>query len=131
MRLRGPGPAFLAVYQDVLFAYLISILFLYPYGVTVLEVASFRPPDLFALAALALGIGAVLAGGRVRITRAVFVVAGAFVLLELAAPVIGAVGYRRFGDVVSALRMAMLWLPMVLLTMLAPPTVALQFEDRL
>ncbi len=125
------GPAFLPVYQGVLFAYLISILFLYPYGITVGEVASLRPPDLFALAALALGVGAVLAGGRVRVTRMLFVVAGAFVLLELAAPVVGAVGYRRFTDVVSALRMAMLWLPMILLTMLAPPAAALQFEDRL
>jgi len=128
---RRLGPALLSVYQAVVIGYLISILFLYPYGVPVGEFASLRPPDLFALAALALGLGGVLVSGRVRINRMLFGFAGAFVLFELAAPLIGAVGYRRFSDGISALRMAMLWLPMILLTMLAPPTAARQFEDRL
>jgi hypothetical protein len=58
-------------------------------------------------------------------------IAGAFVLLELATPFVGAVGYRRPGDAGSALRMAMLWLPMVFLTMLAPARHSLLFEAKL
>jgi hypothetical protein len=53
------------------------------------------------------------------------------VLFEIYAPIVGALGYRRPADFVSAVRMVMLWLPMLLLTMLAPPLASLGFERRL
>lgn len=128
---RHPGPDFLSLYQRLLVGYLISILFLYPYGVPVGDFASLRPPDLFALALLLLGACAILVQGRIHVARMVFAVAGTFVLFEMAAPMIGAMGYRRFSDGISALRMAMLWLPLIMLTMLAPPSKALVMEDRI
>lgn len=111
--------------------YLASLLYLYPYGIPVAAEANLRVPDLFALVALLLGFGAILLKGQIRVDRVLLGVAGAFLFLELSAPFIGAVGYRRPIDAVSALRMAMLWLPMVFLAMLAPSWRALRFEESL
>jgi hypothetical protein len=78
-----------------------------------------------------MGLGATLLKGQIKVDRVFLAVAGAFLLLELSLPVIGAVGYRRPVDFVSALRMAMLWLPMVFLTLLAPSWRSVQFEESL
>ena len=66
-----------------------------------------------------------------RVDRTLFAIIGLFLVMELVIPIVGAVGYRRPVDVVSALRMAMLWLPMVFLTMLVPAVRALDFERSL
>jgi hypothetical protein len=63
--------------------------------------------------------------------RTCLAIAGAFVLLALLLPFVGAVGYRRAGGAARALRMAVLWLPMVFLTMLAPPRNSVLFEAKL
>ncbi|MGH8223101.1 MAG: hypothetical protein ACREQZ_09010 [Woeseiaceae bacterium] len=121
----------IGTYQSLVVWYLISLLYLYPYGISVSDEASLRVPDLLAVLAILVGVGAILLRRQVKIDRAFLGVAGAFVLLELFAPFVGAIGYRRPIDVVSALRMAMLWLPMIFLTMLAPSWRALRFEKNL
>lgn len=123
--------SFVAVYERLLLWYLASLLFLYPYGIVVGGEASMRPTDLLALAAIVPACGAILVSGKLRLPPLVFGIVGAFLVLELALPFVGAVGYRRPGDVASSLRMAMLWMPMILLTMLAPGLRSIHFEERL
>jgi hypothetical protein len=125
------GGTLVSAYQRVAGWYLVALLYVYPYGISFGEEASLRLSDLFALLALGIGLGAILFRQSVRIDRTFLVVAGAFVLLELLLPFVGALGYRRPGDAASSLRMAMLWLPMVFLTMLAPPRNSVIFEAKL
>ena len=126
-----PGGTLISAYQRVAGWYLVALLYLYPYGVSLGDDASLRLSDLFALLALVVGAGALVLRQEIRIDRTFLAVAGVFVLLELLMPFVGAVGYRRPGDAASALRMAMLWLPMVFLTMLAPPRNSVLFEAKL
>ncbi len=124
----APGRTVVAAYQALMLWYLAALLFLYPYGISLGEDASVRLPDIFAVLALLMGFAAVLQRGSVKFDRTLFAVVGAFVVLELVAPFVGAVGYRRPLDVTSSIRMAMLWMPMLLLVMLASPWRALPFE---
>jgi hypothetical protein len=121
----------LSAYRALLLAYLVAILYLYPYGVPVAENVNVRPPDVLALGLLVLGFAAIMQQGEARADRLLFGVAGAFLLLELALPTIGALGFRRVTDAVGSLRMALLWLPMIFLTMLAPAPSAARFEETL
>ena len=125
------GGTLVSAYQRVAGWYLVALLYVYPYGVSFGDEASIRVSDLFALLAMAVGVGAIILRQSVRVDRTFLAVAGAFVLLELLLPFVGAVGYRRPGDAASALRMAMLWLPMVFLTLLAPPRNSVIFEAKL
>jgi len=125
------GTSLVAIYQTTLLVYLVSVLYLYPYGIPVAPEVNLRLPDLLSLLTLALGGAVILLRGQVRIDRTIFAIIGLFLAMELVAPIVGAVGYRRPVDVVSALRMAMLWLPMLFLTMLAPAVRALDFEKSL
>jgi hypothetical protein len=125
------GATLVSACQRVAGWYLVALLFLYPYGVSLGDEASLRLSDLFALLALVVGAGALVLRQQIRIDRTFLAIAGAFVLLELLLPFVGAIGYRRPGDAASALRMAMLWLPMVFLTMLAPPRNSVLFEAKL
>jgi hypothetical protein len=125
------GATLVSACQRVAGWYLVALLFLYPYGVSLGDEASLRLSDLFALLALVVGAGALVLRQQIRIDRTFLAIAGAFVLLELLLPFVGAIGYRRPGDAASALRMAMLWLPMVFLTMLAPPRNSVIFEAKL
>jgi len=119
------------LYQTSVAWYVVALLFLYPYGIALTPDVNLRFTDLVALVPLALGTMAVLLHGRIRIEPTLWTVIGLFVLFEMSAPIVGALGYRRPTDIVSAIRMAMLWLPMLLLTMLAHPLAALRFEDQL
>jgi hypothetical protein len=125
------GLTLVSVYQRVALWYLVSLLFLYPYGISLGEEAHLRLSDLFAMLAIVIGGGGIVLRQKVRIDRTFLGIAGAFVLLELLVPFVGAVGYRRPGDAASSLRMAMLWLPMIFLIMLAPPRESVLFEARL
>jgi len=125
------GGTLVSACQRIAGWYLVALLYLYPYGVSLGDEASLRLSDLFALLALVVGAGALVLRQQIRIDRTFLAIAGAFVLLELLLPFVGAVGYRRPGDAASALRMAMLWLPMVFLTMLAPPRNSVLFEAKL
>ena len=118
----------IGAYQALMLWYLAALLFLYPYGVSMGEEASLRFSDIFAVVAMLVGLAAVLQRGSIKLDRTLAGVIGAFVVLELAAPFVGAVGYRRPLDVASSVRMAMLWMPMILLAMLAPAWRALPFE---
>lgn len=131
-----PWPArqsLIRVYEGLVLFYLGSLLYLYPYGIALSADAAvnFRIPDLVAIATLAVGCGTLALRGRGRVDPVLFGVVGMFALFELIAPFVGAVGYRRPLDVVSAVRMAMLWLPMLLLTLLCAPFAAHRFEKRL
>ena len=128
--MTGSG-TLVSAYQRVAGWYLVALLYVYPYGISFGDEASLRLSDLFALLAVAMGVGAIILRQSVRIDRTFLAVAGAFLLLELLLPFVGAVGYRRPGDAASALRMAMLWLPMVFLTLLAPPRNSVLFEAKL
>ena len=125
------GLTLIGTYQSLVVWYLISLLYLYPYGISVGAEASLRVPDVFAILAILVGGGALSLRGQIRVDRVFFGVAGAFLLLELSLPFVGAIAYRRPIDVVSTLRMAMLWLPMIFLAMLAPSWRALHFERNL
>ena len=125
------GGTLVSAYQRVAGWYLVALLYVYPYGISFGDEASIRLSDVFALLAMAVGVGAIILRQSVRIDRTFLAVAGAFVLLELLLPFVGAVGYRRPGDAASALRMAMLWLPIVFLTLLAPPRNSVIFEAKL
>lgn len=125
------GTTLVSAYQRLAGWYLIALLFLYPYGISLGDDASVRLSDLFALLAMAVGVAAILLRQEIRIDRTFLAVAGVFVLFELLMPFVGAVGYRRPADAASALRMATLWLPMVFLTMLAPPRNSVIFEGKL
>ncbi len=125
------GMTLQSAYRGLFIAYFLAILYVYPYGVPVAEDVNLRPPDLLALGLLVLGFAAICMRGEVRADTLVFGVAGAFLLLEIALPVVGAVGYRRVTDAVGSIRMAMLWLPMVFLTMLVPGSASVRFEETL
>jgi len=125
------GASLVSAYQRIVVWYVVAVLFLYPYGVTIGDGANLRLSDLFALLALVVGAGAIILRQSLRVDRALLAIVGAFILLELLLPFVGAVGYRRPADAASALRMAMLWLPMLFLTMLAPLRNSTLFEARL
>jgi hypothetical protein len=122
-------PALAGAYQSLVVCYLVSLLFFYQYGIPIGADVNLRAPDLFALLLLVMGAAATLLQGRLKIDSTFLGIAGAFILLEIGLPIVGAVGYRRPVDVASAVRMAMLWLPMIFLAMLAPPWRALRLEE--
>jgi len=107
------------VYENLVLTYLASLLYLYPYGISLGPAASIRVTDVLGLLCVLLGGAALLLRKGVRIDPVFLAVMGPFVFLELATPVIGAVGYRQPLAAVSSLRIAILWIPMILLTMLA------------
>jgi hypothetical protein len=127
------GVSLCRAYERLVLVYVASLLYLYPYGIALSADAEahLRVTDVVALITLLTGCGALLLRGRMRIEPVLCTVVGAFVLLELIMPVVGAVGYRRPVDAVSSLRIAMLWLPMVILTMVSAPFSAQRFEERL
>jgi hypothetical protein len=119
-----------SAYENLVILYLASLLYLYPYGIPLGVDASIRAPDLLGLLCLLLGVATLAMQQRMRVNLLFLAVVGPFVLLELATPIIGAIAFRKPVDAVSSLRMAILWLPMILLTMLAMPTAVLRFERR-
>lgn len=125
------GTSLSRAYQWLVLAYLVSLLFVYPYGVPLGADASVRAPDLLGVLCLLAGALVLTLRGRLRIDPLFLWIAGPFVVLELVTPVIGAVGYRAFGDAVSSVRMAILWLPMIFLTMLSGFAEEPRFERRL
>lgn len=118
-------------YERLVLAYLLTQLYFYPYGVTVGAVGSIRVPDVLGMLCIAFGVVILLLRQRIFLDPAFLISVGPFLLLELATPVIGAIGYRQLGDIASSFRMALLWLPMVLLTMQLPAFRAEDFERRL
>jgi hypothetical protein len=118
-------------YEQLFLIYLASLLYLYPYGIALGPVASIRVTDVLGLLCVLLGGVAILLRKAVRIDPVFLVVMGPFVFLELATPVIGAVGYRQPLAAVSTLRIAILWFPIVFLTMLAAQKMEPRVERKL
>jgi hypothetical protein len=125
-----PRRSLAGAYEILVLVYLASLLYVYPYGISLGAEASIRAPDLLGLLCLAAGAVAIAMQQRMRVDRLFLAIVGPFVLLEIATPVIGALGYRKIYDVVSSLRMAILWLPMVMLVLLAAPVAEPRFERR-
>ena len=109
------GATLAGIYHVAVLCYLTSLLFLYPYGIPLSPEVSLRMPDLLALPTLMIGATAILFRTQIRIDRTLLTVVGFFLLMELYLPIVGAAGYRRPVDVLSSVRMAMLWLPMIFL----------------
>jgi hypothetical protein len=124
------GRSVAGTYETLVLVYLASLLYVYPYGIALSAEASIRAPDLLGLLCLAAGTVAIALKQRMRVDFLFLAVAGPFVLLEIATPVVGALGYRKIYDAVSSLRMAILWLPMVMLVLLAAPAAQPRFERR-
>jgi hypothetical protein len=128
---RAGGPTLSGAYENLVLVYLVSLLYLYPYGIALNADASIRASDLLGLVCLLVGLTTLLLKQRIRVDLIFLAFVGPFVVLELATPVMGAVAYRNPIDIVSSLRMAILWLPMILLTLLATPIAEPRFESRL
>lgn len=113
MRLIG-RPRLMPLYRHVLVAYLMTLIFLYPYGISIGGIASLRAPDV--LAALALGLGAISVLMRASLRLHDYLVVGVlpFLILELGTPILGAVGAAQWPAAASTVRMALLWLPALL-----------------
>jgi O-antigen ligase len=118
-------------YESLVLIYLTSLLYLYPYGIPLGSSVSIRAPDVLGLFCLLVGTAALVLKQRLRVDPVFLAVIGPFLVLELATPLIGAIGYRQPLDAVSSLRIAILWLPMILLTMLATRTTGPRFERKL
>jgi hypothetical protein len=118
-------------YENLVVVYLVTLLFLYPYGIAVTADASIKFPDVVGLLCIVFGVAILMLKPRVRLDLLFLAVVGPFVLLEVVYPVIGAAAYRRVADAVSSVRMAVLWLPVILLPMLAAPGALARFERRL
>lgn len=125
------GTSLPRAYARLLLAYLVALLYCYPYGIPLGGDASIRVPDVLGLLCLVTGVSALVLKGRVRVDMLFLAIVGPFLLLELVTPLLGAVAYRKPVDAVSSLRMALLWLPMILLTMLANPVAEPGFARRL
>lgn len=125
-----PGRSVAGAYEILVLVYLASLFYFYPYGISLGADASIRAPDLLGLLCLAAGAVAIALQQRMRVDFLFLAIVGPFVLLEIATPVIGAFGYRKIYDVVSSLRMAILWLPMIMLVLLAMPAAEPRFERR-
>jgi hypothetical protein len=125
------GTSLSRAYARLLLAYLVALLYCYPYGISLGGDASVRVPDILGVLCLVAGLCALVLQGRLRVDLLFLAVAGPFLLLELVTPVLGAVAYRKPLDAVSSLRMALLWLPMILLTMLSNPAAEPGFTRRL
>lgn len=124
------GASLTEAYESLLIAYLASLLYLYPYGVPLGGSASIRAPDILGLLCLALGACVLMYKRRVRADLVFLAIAGPFVILELVSPTIGAFAYRKPVDAVSSLRMAILWLPMIMLAAFRAPAAEPAFRRR-
>lgn len=128
--LPARGRSLAGAYEILVLVYLVALFYVYPYGIPLGAEASIRAPDLPGLLCLAAGAVAIALKQRMRVDYLFLSLVGPFVLLEIVTPVIGALGYRKIYDVVSSLRMAILWLPMVMLVLLAVPAAEPRFERR-
>jgi hypothetical protein len=64
------GRTVIGTYQTLMLWYLVALLYLYPYGISMGEEASLRFPDIFAVLAVFMGLAAALQKGRIAVDRA-------------------------------------------------------------
>lgn len=113
----GRRLSLVAFYESLVLIYLGVLLFTYPYGLPLGD-ASIRIPDLLGLLCVGVGASILILRRRFYFDPIFLATIGPFVFLELATPILGAVGYRAPLEAVSSIRMAILWLPIVFLTCL-------------
>ena len=130
MSARG-GPGITRTYEALVYFHLAALLYVFPYGVALNATTSIRIADLVGLLCLFCGAIALAVRPRVRLDGLFLAVVGPYLLLEIAAPLIGAVGYGKLADGVSSLRVAVLWFPMLMLALIAAPGAEARFERRL
>ena len=125
------GPGITRAYEALVFFHLGTLLYVFPYGVALNPTTSIRIADLVGLMCLFCGAVSLAVRPRVRLDGLFLAIVGPYLLLELAAPLIGAVSYGKLADGVSSLRVAVLWFPMLILAMIAAPGAEARFERRL
>ncbi|MBE9170092.1 hypothetical protein IQ238_22070 [Pleurocapsales cyanobacterium LEGE 06147] len=119
------------VLADLLFFYVLSILFTYPYGIDLVADNSIRLPDLFSLAAGGFALASWLILGKSKLKlKALFPILP-FFCLELILPIIGAIYYGPFSASLSSVRVLLLYLPVMVCCFRFGVSSSVQFERRL
>lgn len=98
---------------NLLFFYLVSIIFTYPYGIPIVGDNYARFPDLFALAigSFAVVVWSLQGKSKFRLVPILSIVP--FFILETVFPFIGGIYYGSFSDSLSGIRVVLLYLPIV------------------
>lgn len=99
---------------NLLFYYLVSVLFTYPYGIPIVGDNYARIPDLFALAmgGFAITVWSLLGKSTFRLQP--FLPLIPFFILEVTLPVLGSVYYGSFSDSLSGIRVVLLYFPVII-----------------
>lgn len=98
---------------NLLFLYLASIIFTYPYGIPIVGDNYARFPDLFALAigSFAVVVWSLQGKSKFRLVPVLSILP--FFILETIFPLIGGIYYGSFSDSLSGIRVILLYLPIV------------------
>lgn len=116
--------------SNLLFLYLISILYTYPYGIPLVGDNYARIADLFALAigGFAVIVWCLLGKYKFRL-KPLFSIAPFFVL-EIIFPVLGGIYYGSLSDSLSAIRVVFLYLPVAMCCFLMSISSSLKLESK-
>jgi hypothetical protein len=103
-------------------AYLLSLIFLYPYGLPLIGSNNLRVSDLFAFPILGMAIILLIYKNKIYHYPILNSFVLIFILFELAYPILGLlVGYEGLGAIGNTLRMALIWLPFYFYILLSEP----------
>lgn len=114
----------------LILAYLLSLIFLYPYGVPLIGSNNLRVSDLFAFPILGLGAILLIHKNQVYHYPVLNSFVLVFILFELLYPILGLlVGYEGLGAIGNTLRMALIWLPFYFYILLSEPSKVLNLDS--
>lgn len=103
------------LYALLLKLYLVSILYLYPYGIMFGADASLRLSDMIAIPCTALGVALLLSKQRLSKASVCLLPVVPLVAMEIFLPIIGGLfAGGGMGGIVNGVRMVLLWAPMLL-----------------
>ncbi|WP_192349186.1 hypothetical protein [Algoriphagus sp. Y33] len=103
------------VIDFLLVGYLVTLIFLYPYGLPLIGKNNLRVSDLMALPLIFLCLVVLAERKRIKDYAVLNSFVLAFIIFELAYPVLGLLsGYEGLGAISNSLRMALIWLPFFL-----------------
>lgn len=98
--------------QKLILLYLVAILFLYPYGVTIAG-GNFRLPDFVAAPVIFLSLATLFYKGKFYNYPLLLTTVALFIFAEIFFPFLAViVGYDGLGAIGNSLRMSLIWLPM-------------------
>lgn len=101
--------------------FLIVLLFMYPYGLTVAG-GNFRIPDLLAVPVIALSLITIAIRKKIYYYPLLLSAVVLFILAEILYPIAGVVvGYDGLGGIANAARMMFIWLPFFIYTISSHP----------